>query len=312
MVTAISRFRARDGQKGEVLEISRDRARLVENAAGFRGVDILSDASDPMAFLLLTRWTDEASFQAWKESLPPEWNVQNLSDTILLPESLVPESLLPESRLPENRQRGRESQVQSEILKLTNDLTAMIREGERTNRELKEANEKVEKLARIDPLTGLANRRTLHEATLREIARAGRLGEHLSLIIADLDHFKSINDRYGHTTGDHVLTDAAAVFGNSLRPYDLAARYGGEEFVLLLPATSTEGAMVVAERMRKTVAEITFPDCPQQITMSLGVATWIAGETPEQLVARADAALYAAKNGGRNRVEAAAAVTIFK
>jgi diguanylate cyclase (GGDEF)-like protein len=302
MVTAISRFRVRDGQKCEVLEISRARARLVENAAGFRGVDILSDASDPLAFLLLTRWTDEASFQAWKESLPPESNVQNLSDTVLLPESL----------LPENRQRGRESQVQNEILKLTNDLTGMIREGERTNRELKEANEKVEKLARIDPLTGLANRRTLQEAMLREIARAGRLGEHLSLVIADLDHFKTINDRYGHPMGDQVLAEAAAVFGNHLRPYDLAARYGGEEFVLLLPATSTEGAMVVAERMRKTAAAITFPDCPQQITMSLGVATWIAGETPEQFVARADAALYAAKNAGRNRVEAAAAVTMFK
>jgi diguanylate cyclase (GGDEF)-like protein len=265
-----------------------------------------------LAFLLLTRWTDEASFQAWKESLPPESNVQNLSDTILLPDSLLPESLLPESPLPETRQRGRESQVQNEILKLTNDLTGMIREGERTNRQLKEANEKVEKLARIDPLTGLANRRTLHEAMLREIARAGRLGEHLSLVIADLDHFKSINDRYGHPTGDHVLANAAAVFGNHLRPYDLAARYGGEEFILLLPATSTEGAMVVAERMRKTVADITLPDCPQQITMSLGVATWIAGETPEQFVSRADTALYAAKNAGRNRVEVAAAVTMFK
>jgi len=307
MVTAISRFRVSEGQKDEILKVSLDRARLVENASGSRGVDILSDGSDPLAFLLLTRWTDEASFQQWKDSVPPESNVQNLSDTILLQESL-----LPEGPVLKSGKRGREAQVQSEILKLTNDLTGMIREGERTNRELKEANEKVEKLARIDPLTGLANRRTLHEALLREIARAGRLGEHLSVVIADLDHFKTINDRYGHPTGDRVLADAAAVFGNHLRPYDLAARYGGEEFILLLPATSTEGAMVVAERMRKTVAEITLPDCPQPITMSLGVATWIAGETPEQLVARADTALYAAKNAGRNRVEVAAAVTMFK
>jgi diguanylate cyclase (GGDEF)-like protein len=292
MVTAISRFRVRDGLEGEARKVSLDHARLVENADGFRGVDILTDVTDPLAFLLLTRWTDERSFQAWKELIRPESNAQNLSDTVLLPET---------------QQRGPEWQVQNEILKLTNDLTGMIREGERTNRDLKDANEKVEKLARTDPLTGLANRRTLREALQREIARAGRLGERLSLVIADLDHFKSINDQYGHTTGDHVLVGAAAVFQSNLRPYDLAVRYGGEEFVLLLPATSTEGAMVVAERMRKTLADIAVPDCPRQITMSLGVATWMKGETPEQFVARADAALYSAKNAGRNRVEAAAA-----
>jgi diguanylate cyclase (GGDEF)-like protein len=296
MVTAISRFRVRDGIDGEACRVSHDYARLVENAAGFLGVDILTDAADPLAFLLLTRWTDERSFQAWKELTRPEPNIQNLSDTVLLPEP---------------QQRGPEWQVQNEILKLTNDLTRMIREGERTNRELKEANEQVEKLARTDPLTGLANRRTLHEAMQREIARAGRLGEGLSLVMADLDHFKSINDQYGHLTGDHVLASAGAVFQSHLRPYDLPARYGGEEFVLLLPATSTEGAMVVAERMRKTLADITVPDCPRQVTMSLGVATWMPGETPEQFVARADAALYQAKNAGRNRVEASA-VTMFK
>jgi diguanylate cyclase (GGDEF)-like protein len=147
----------------------------------------------------------------------------------------------------------------------------------------------------------------------REIARAGRRGEGLSLVMADLDHFKSINDQYGHITGDHVLASVAAVFQSHLRTYDLAARYGGEEFVLLLPATSAEGAMVVAERMRKALADITVPDCPRQITMSLGVATWMPGETPEQFVARADAALYKAKNAGRNRVEVAATqVTMFK
>jgi diguanylate cyclase (GGDEF)-like protein len=296
MVTAISRFRVRAGLEGEARRASLEYARLVENADGFLGVDILTDATDPLAFLLLTRWTEERSFQAWKELTRPEPNIQNLSDTILLPEV---------------QKSGRESQVQSEILRLTNDLTGMIREGERINRDLQEANEKVEKLARADPLTGLANRRTLHEAMQREIARAGRLGEGLSLVMADLDHFKSINDQYGHITGDHVLVGVAAIFQSHLRPYDLAARYGGEEFVLLLPATSTEGAMVVAERMRKALANITVPDCPRQITMSLGVATWTKGETPEQFIVRADAALYHAKNSGRNRVEAAP-VTMFK
>ena len=295
MVTAISRFRVRDGLEGEARKVSLDHARLVENAAGFRGVDILTDATDPLAFLLLTRWTDKHSFQAWKKSMPPESKVQTLSDTILLQET---------------QQRGPEWQVQNEILKLTNDLTGMIRAGERTNRELQDANEKVEKLARTDPLTGLANRRTLHEAMQREMARAERRGESLSVLIADLDHFKAINDQYGHIVGDHVLVRAAAVFGGQSRPYDLAVRYGGEEFVLLLPETSTDGAIAVAERMRKKVAEIRVPECPAEVTVSLGVATWVKGEEPEHFLARADAALYAAKSAGRNRIEAASGVQV--
>jgi diguanylate cyclase (GGDEF)-like protein len=159
-------------------------------------------------------------------------------------------------------------------------------------------------------LTGLANRRTLDEALPREIARAGRLGGRLSLIIADLDHFKSINDEYGHVTGDQVLALTAAVFGSQSRPYDLAARYGGEEFVLVLPGATTEDAIAIAERIRKEIGKIEAPGCPQQIAVSLGVATWMKGEAPDEFVKRADAALYSAKRAGRNRVEAASAVKV--
>jgi diguanylate cyclase (GGDEF)-like protein len=128
--------------------------------------------------------------------------------------------------------------------------------------------------------------------------------------MADLDHFKSINDRYGHGAGDQALVRAAAVLLAGLRPYDLAARYGGEEFVLLLPAETTEGALAVAERVRRQIAEIELPECPGGLTVSLGVATWAAGESPEEFVARADAALYVAKRSGRNRVEAASEVPV--
>jgi diguanylate cyclase (GGDEF)-like protein len=205
-------------------------------------------------------------------------------------------------------ERRHDESFQTELLKLTNDLSVMMREFARKNRELKLANETIAQLARTDALTGLANRRTLHEALQREIARARRLGEPLSVIIADLDHFKSINDEYGHMTGDQALAQAAAVFGSQLRPYDLAARYGGEEFVLLLPGASTEGAIAVAERVRKGIADIQLAGCPRRITASLGVASWIATETPEEFVGRADAALYRAKSAGRNRVEAAPGV----
>jgi len=123
--------------------------------------------------------------------------------------------------------------------------------------------------------------------------------------MADLDHFKSINDNYGHITGDQVLARAAAVIKNQLRPYDLVARYGGEEFILVLPGTSTDGAIAVAERIRKVIANLTVPGCGRQITISLGVAGWISGEAAKAFVARADAALYKAKSAGRNRVAAA-------
>ena len=199
---------------------------------------------------------------------------------------------------------------QNEIFRLTNDLSVTMRETTRKNRELKEANETIERLARIDALTGLANRRTLDESLPRETARAARLGERLSVIMTDLDNFKSINDQYGHVMGDQVLARAAMLFRSQLRPYDLAARYGGEEFLLLLPGASTDDAIIIAERLRNEIAKMEVPGCPRQITVSLGVASWMTGEAPEELVARADAALYKAKNAGRNRVEAGSGVQV--
>jgi len=181
----------------------------------------------------------------------------------------------------------------------------MMRDAAQKNRELRNANETIQRLASTDALTGLANRRSLYEALEREVARAARMGEHSSVIMADLDHFKSINDDYGHTIGDLVLASAASVFSRQSRPYDLAARYGGEEFFLLVPGTSTENAIGIAQRIRTEIAEIKVPGCPRQITVSLGVATWMPSEASEHLISRADQALYRAKNDGRNRVEAA-------
>ena len=195
----------------------------------------------------------------------------------------------------------------AEVLALTNSQSAMIHEASRKNTEIEEAYKVIEQLARTDPLTGLANRRTLDETLAREIARAAREGAPLSLVMGDLDHFKCINDEYGHVTGDDVLARTAGVFLTQIRPYDLAARYGGEEFVVVLPGASTDGALSFAERIRKDVSELAIPHCPRAVTISLGVASWWAGDTVAAFVARADTALYKAKSTGRNRAEAALA-----
>jgi diguanylate cyclase (GGDEF)-like protein len=421
VVTVISRFRVRNGLGREVCRAFLDRPRLVEKAAGFCGLDVATDAADPSVFLLLTRWTDEASFQTWHRSeahhqshaMMPQGlkldatftsltiansiedpaGIQTLNDALegqtvglsqWLTESdsvfallLAPDGAIrarnkaayrifpPDpaknfglsiwdylvcsevqdlrQRLSEagtrqdgclllniangqqdpitlevglvrcsgailllgTQERRHDSQFETEILELSNDLSLMMRESARKNRELQVANETIKWLARTDGLTGLANRRTHDETLVREMFRAARSQEDLSMVMADLDHFKSINDQYGHVTGDQVLARTAAVLKSQSRPYDLAARYGGEEFVLILPGTSTDEAIATAERIRKEIANLTVPGCPQPITISLGVAGWIAGETPQVFVARADAALYRAKSAGRNRVEAA-------
>jgi diguanylate cyclase (GGDEF)-like protein len=198
-----------------------------------------------------------------------------------------------------------DAEFHAEIHKMANELSVMVREVSQKNRELKEANETIERVSRIDPLTGLANRRTLSESLVREIARAGRFGEPLSLVIIDLDHFKSVNDQYGHVTGDHVLEAVATALQGQIRAYDLAARYGGDEFLLLLPGSSNVEAMAISQRILKEVATIALQGYPLQISISLGVASWIGGEIPEEFVARADSALYRSKHLGRNRITVA-------
>lgn len=156
-------------------------------------------------------------------------------------------------------------------------------------------------LTRTDPLTGLLNRRAYDEALDYELARCERTGESLSLVVADLDHFKDINDRYGHQRGDKVLQCVAGVLVRSERRIDLAVRLGGEEFALVLPDTGTPGAHLVAERMRLTLHSAFGLD-PAAVTMSLGVATAPDhGETAEELFRAADAALMRAKEEGRDR-----------
>ncbi len=175
---------------------------------------------------------------------------------------------------------------------------------------LERANSELERLANQDGLTGLPNRRSFFARLEVEFHRSRRCDSHLSLLMLDIDHFKTFNDRYGHQAGDEALRAVGTALAGGIRNYDCAGRYGGEEFVCFLPETAAVDALMVAERLRQRVGELrlTLTDgvgAPQVsgMTASIGIATWpdIPAERPEEIVAAADRALYQAKSGGRNR-----------
>jgi two-component system, cell cycle response regulator len=174
------------------------------------------------------------------------------------------------------------------------------------NQQLESMLHSVEAMASTDALTGLYNRRRFADVLKREFAVTKRYRNTLSCLLLDLDHFKSINDRFGHDAGDQVLKEVARRITGSLREVDLAARYGGEEFVVLLPHTSKTDARIVAERLLKNVhkQEFVFGKEVLNVTTSIGCAgnSDVISENAEDLVKAADIALYEAKNGGRNRV----------
>jgi diguanylate cyclase (GGDEF)-like protein len=171
----------------------------------------------------------------------------------------------------------------------------------------------VEEQALVDPLTGLPNRRLAEGALETELARAGRFGEPLALVMTDLDDFKQINDRWGHPFGDEVLREFAGTLAESIREIDLAGRWGGEEFAVVLPGTDLEGGAELAERIRRRLGEIVVvaPDGERiEVTASFGVGAYPGVRTKDDLVAAADAALYAAKRAGKDRVARAEPVNV--
>ncbi|MBE2253674.1 MAG: diguanylate cyclase [Myxococcus sp.] len=196
---------------------------------------------------------------------------------------------------------------------LQDTLVEKNKELDRINRELEEKRAALERLSRIDGLTGLVNRRHFEELLQSEWARSLRYRSPLSCLLLDIDHFKKVNDTWGHPFGDTVLREVAGVARRALRDVDVLARYGGEELIALLPETSPEEAWRAAERVRMGVEAMRLTcrtvEPPEQVrcTASIGVSTApLAGvETPEQLVQLADECLYEAKQGGRNQVRQA-------
>ncbi len=188
------------------------------------------------------------------------------------------------------------------------ELKARLRVGERIIR----LQDKLHELATHDPLTALWNRRAVLDILKREMERAGRHQSYVGVFIADLDHFKQINDTYGHQAGDAVLAEAARRMQEAIRKYDSLGRYGGEEFLAVMPDSGSENTFKQAERIRKALAEtpIRFQETDIRVTMSIGFVSSQSDREAgaEELIRFADGALYRAKSNGRNRVEAAIAM----
>jgi diguanylate cyclase (GGDEF)-like protein len=182
---------------------------------------------------------------------------------------------------------------------------------EHSEQSLKAARDRLETLSLTDPLTGVANRRRFEETLAAEWSRAARMQNALSLLITDIDYFKNLNDTQGHQAGDDCIAMVARAFHGCLsRTNDLLARYGGEEFCIILPATDSEGAQLVAVKMREAVYNLMIPNqtsLGSHVSISVGIATCVspADCTAHELLEIADKALYRAKQNGRNRVEAA-------
>ncbi|WP_339288571.1 sensor domain-containing diguanylate cyclase [Paenibacillus sp. FSL E2-0201] len=173
-------------------------------------------------------------------------------------------------------------------------------EIEQKQAELLEMNAVLVELSNTDKLTGLKNRRFLQEKLEEQIAGYGQVQAAFSLCIIDIDHFKKVNDTYGHQTGDYVLEKLSSILKVQSRKEDIAARYGGEEFVLLLPNTDVSESKTIAENLRQSIAYSTWE--MGQITVSIGVATFIPTDSETTLLQKADQALYTSKEQGRNRV----------
>ncbi|MFO8192378.1 MAG: GGDEF domain-containing protein [Bacillota bacterium] len=195
-----------------------------------------------------------------------------------------------------------DDEVIKEISKLNNEMANMTRELNKKNIELQRANARINNLLRTDSLTAIANRLYFMEYYSKIYASALRHGNALSLIMADLDYFKKINDQYGHQVGDEVLVAFATILKENSRSGDLAARYGGEEFVVLLMQTDAKGGKKQAERIRKNLEDKEIGSKKIKVTASFGVAELKSGDNMDDLLRKADEALYRAKGQGRNRV----------
>jgi diguanylate cyclase len=194
---------------------------------------------------------------------------------------------------------------ETELTEQLRDMQLKLDEVEKLAVSAQYAIEEQRRKAMHDSLTGLPNREFYQQRLEQELQRIKRYGGKLSLMVCDVDLFKRINDNYGHLAGDKVLNIIAKSLQKNLRSSDFIARYGGEEFVALMPETSTAEAKIIAEKLRKKVerSPFNFKKEPIQITVSFGISEFAPGESADEVFSRADKALYAAKEKGRNQVQ---------
>lgn len=201
--------------------------------------------------------------------------------------------------MPSDASEPTEHDVYAELTRLNSELVNVRTQLEQRNADL-------ERLAYHDMLTGLTNRRSIIEKLDEWLRHVRRYRGRLAVAMLDIDHFKQVNDLYGHRTGDRVLADVASLILRSVRQTDFVGRYGGEEFLIILPRTDVAGAAKMAERVRASVQGTPMHALDGRTfssTVSMGVAEYCDGDDEDLLVGRADAALYRAKELGRNRVE---------
>ncbi len=183
------------------------------------------------------------------------------------------------------------------------EMSRRLRELEQESEDLRQRLRLAHQQALRDPLTGLPNRQAVDERIAQEFARWRRFGEPFTMLLWDIDHFKQINDRFGHRAGDKALSIVARILRDGIREVDFVGRYGGEEFLMLLPETDGDGAFKLAEKLRRAVENCGFNSRgkPVPVTISCGLSSVREGDTPERLFERVDQALYQAKAQGRNR-----------
>jgi diguanylate cyclase (GGDEF)-like protein len=284
-----------------VVDDADDIRRLLEKRLGAAGYQVVSYAS---AVLALPEVVREDPDLILLDVNMPELDGWEACRLLSQSNPDVPVIFLTAQGDVENRLTGFEAGARDYIVKpfhpaeLLARVKAVIRERSATEAAEKRA-ETLEIMAITDALTGVANRRYFEIRYPEELERAARYGFDLSCLMIDIDHFKSINDTYGHATGDVVIREVAAVIKRAMRSIDFIARYGGEEFCALLPETDIAAALNIAERIREAIEAVDLGDGRPRVTASLGAA---AGVT-NGLVENADKALYDAKRRGRNRVE---------
>jgi diguanylate cyclase (GGDEF)-like protein len=215
---------------------------------------------------------------------------------------MVPVLFLSGSVTPEDKVKGLDLGAVDYVAKPFDafELRARVRAALRT----KHLQDLLMEHAHIDPLTGLPNRRALAERLQEEWARIERHGGQMSFVMADIDHFKTVNDRYGHHVGDRVLQEAAGAIAGQCRKTDFPARYGGEEFAIVVPHTNAAGAAALAERCRREICKtcLVIKNETVRVTASFGVADADAESSLRELIRQADEAMYQAKNAGRDQI----------